>query len=166
MSNKKHGFTIIEVVLVLAIAGLIFLMVFVALPALQRSQRDTQRRSDMSRVATALTNWQANNNNSLPRESKSTDSTDISQNDAKRLLVEYLKGATDNSQSEFKDPDGSNYRMVIQKGSRTNANIHIIYILTGAICSGEKATSSGANAGNYAIMYKLEGSGTLCMDNQ
>lgn len=33
----KKGFTIIEVVLVLAIAGLIFLMVFLALPALQRS---------------------------------------------------------------------------------------------------------------------------------
>ena len=38
-SNTK-GLTIIEVVLVLAIAGLIFLMVFIALPALQRNQRD------------------------------------------------------------------------------------------------------------------------------
>lgn len=50
---KKHrlnrsGFTIIEVVLVLAIAGLIFLMVFVALPALQRNQRDTQRKNDLA----------------------------------------------------------------------------------------------------------------------
>ena len=33
---KQEGFTIIEVMLVLAIAALIFLMVFVALPALQR----------------------------------------------------------------------------------------------------------------------------------
>ena len=41
-SENKKGFTIIEVVLVLAIAGLIFLMVFLALPALQRSQRDSQ----------------------------------------------------------------------------------------------------------------------------
>ncbi|MBS7346174.1 MAG: type II secretion system protein, partial [Candidatus Sacchiramonaceae bacterium] len=41
--HKKYGFTIIEVVLVLAIAGLIFLVVFIALPALQRNQRDTQR---------------------------------------------------------------------------------------------------------------------------
>ena len=38
---KDRGFTIIEVVLVLAIAALIFLMVFIALPALQASQRDT-----------------------------------------------------------------------------------------------------------------------------
>ena len=57
MKKTTTGFTIIEVVLVLAIAGLIFLMVFLALPALQRQQRDTQRRSDASRVATNLTNW-------------------------------------------------------------------------------------------------------------
>ena len=62
---KKHklykGFTIIEVVLVLAIAGLIFLMVFLALPALQRSQRDTQQKQDVAMVVTALHNWKANN---------------------------------------------------------------------------------------------------------
>ena len=65
----KEGFTIIEVVLVLAIAGLIFLMVFVALPALQRSQRDTQRRNDLSRVDTSLVQYQTNNaskTNNLP----------------------------------------------------------------------------------------------------
>lgn len=48
--TKLKGFTIIEVVLVLAIAGLIFLMVFIALPALQRSQRNTRRREDMARL--------------------------------------------------------------------------------------------------------------------
>ena len=42
----NKGFTIIEVVLVLAIAGLIFLMVFIALPALQSSQRNTQREQE------------------------------------------------------------------------------------------------------------------------
>ena len=47
---KERGFTIIEVVLVLAIAALIFLMIFIALPALQRSQRDTARKNDVSIV--------------------------------------------------------------------------------------------------------------------
>ena len=40
---NQGGFTIIEVVLVLAIAGLIFLIVFLALPQLQQSRRDTQK---------------------------------------------------------------------------------------------------------------------------
>ena len=69
-SNKTNknikGFTIIEVVLILAIAGLIFLMVFIALPALQRNQRDTQRKNDTSRLKTAIDSYKANNRDSLP----------------------------------------------------------------------------------------------------
>ncbi|MDO4774017.1 MAG: type II secretion system protein [Candidatus Saccharibacteria bacterium] len=59
-TNKK-GFTIIEVVLVLAIAGLIFAMVFIALPALQRNQRDTARRNDASTVSAAVNSYRSNN---------------------------------------------------------------------------------------------------------
>lgn len=64
--KRKKGFTIIEVVLVLAIAGLIFLMVFVALPALQRNQRNTQRKNDMARIMTAITQYQAHNSGKNP----------------------------------------------------------------------------------------------------
>lgn len=64
--KSKRGFTIIEVVLVLAIAGLIFLMVFLALPALQRSQRDTQRQDDIARLQAALINYQTNNRGKIP----------------------------------------------------------------------------------------------------
>ena len=63
--KTKKGFTIIEVVLVLAIAGLIFLMVFIAWPALQRSQRDTQRRNDYAMLSTAITNYSTNNGGKL-----------------------------------------------------------------------------------------------------
>ena len=49
-NQTNKGFTIIEVVLVLAIAGLIFLMVFIALPALQRNQRDTQRKTSLNNL--------------------------------------------------------------------------------------------------------------------
>ena len=60
-NSTKKGFTIIEVVLVLAVAGLIFLMIFLALPALQRSQRDTERKQDIAMLVTALQNWKAAN---------------------------------------------------------------------------------------------------------
>lgn len=58
--KTKQGFTIIEVVLVLAIAGLIFLMVFVAFPALQRNQRDAQRRQDVANFSANFKNAIAN----------------------------------------------------------------------------------------------------------
>ena len=59
--KNQQGFTIIEVVLVLAIAGLIFLMVFVALPAFQRAQRNLQRKEDIDRFLSAIIDYQGNN---------------------------------------------------------------------------------------------------------
>ena len=64
--NNQHGFTIIEVALVLAIAGLIFLVVFLALPALQNSQKDTARKQDVGRVVSALQSYMADNGNEFP----------------------------------------------------------------------------------------------------
>ena len=64
--KRKHGFTIIEVVLVLAIAGLIFLMVFIALPALQKAQRDRQRDNNISQILAALENYKTHNNGRYP----------------------------------------------------------------------------------------------------
>lgn len=63
---RTKGFTIIEVVLVLAIAGLIFMMVFVALPSLQKAQRDTARKNDASTVAALVESYSSNNGGQLP----------------------------------------------------------------------------------------------------
>ena len=65
--NKQRGFTIIEVVLVLAIAALIFLMIFVALPALQRGQRDTARKEDVGTIAAAVNSYKSNNSGQVPK---------------------------------------------------------------------------------------------------
>ena len=43
-------------------------MVFIALPALQRSQRDTQRKNDLSRTLTAVQSYQSNNRGQLPTD--------------------------------------------------------------------------------------------------
>src|ERR1700683_3225791 len=64
-TNNK-GFTIIEVMIVLAIAGLILLIVFLAVPALQRSSRNTQRKNDVAQVESSISNYVSNNNGTLP----------------------------------------------------------------------------------------------------
>jgi type IV pilus assembly protein PilA len=69
---KEKGFTIIEVVLVLAIAGLIFLMVFIALPALQRNQRDTARKGDVGSVVSAVSSFSSNNKGTFPGNTNAT----------------------------------------------------------------------------------------------
>lgn len=75
--QKQSGFTIIEVVLVLAIAGLIFLVVFLALPQLQRSQRDSQRQSDVGRMISAITTYSSNEGNGIPPSNATNVTTDV-----------------------------------------------------------------------------------------
>ncbi len=72
MSNRAHkkiqeGFTIIEVMIVLAIAGVIILMVFLAIPALQRNNRNTQIRNDVASVLGYVNEYSTNRNGALPK---------------------------------------------------------------------------------------------------
>lgn len=204
--NTKEGFTIIEVVLVLAIAGLIFLMVFVALPALQRSQRDTQRRQDMSRVNNSVVQYQTNNStkaDNLPPAGTwqaSEDGTypeNCSQNSACRFIRDYMNSSTSNNENSFKDPDGVFYNLVITEnlatttgglttlkltGDDINSKLaldaeggytiegdnsfsdYVIYLVPGAQCNGEAAVKSERR--HFAILYRLEGAGVYCLDDQ
>lgn len=127
--KQRKAFTIIEVVLVLAIAGLIFLMVFIALPALQRSQRNTRRRQDLARIATAVNDYQSNNSK-LPFPWTSTAKINYVDNQfVSRYIDEnckfrsatnyvYYNGRQETLRQEyygcserFADPDGTPYNL-------------------------------------------------------
>lgn len=60
--KDNRGFTIIEVLIVLAIAGLIMLIVFLAVPALRRNQQNTTMRNEASRLLSAVTEYESNAN--------------------------------------------------------------------------------------------------------
>lgn len=65
--NKRiAGFTIIEVLIVLAIVGLIMLILFLAVPALQRNSRNTAMKNDVQNVLGGVGEFQGANNGSLP----------------------------------------------------------------------------------------------------
>lgn len=53
-TKNQAGFTIIEVMIVLAIAGVIMLALFLAVPALQRNSRNNQRQGDAALVASSV----------------------------------------------------------------------------------------------------------------
>jgi prepilin-type N-terminal cleavage/methylation domain-containing protein len=178
--GTRSGFTIIEVVLVLAIAGLIFLMVFIALPVLQRSQRDTERRSAVGRVASQIQQYQTNNNGRLPKNGSiaaqeptgDDDRVKIevynsSNNPAASFIKNYMNGATA-EYNEFMDPSGWAYGLKIDEfaGDQPTLNFdeHMIYMYKGARCNGELLEKTN-NSRDYALLYKLEGASVYCTNN-
>lgn len=179
--GAKGGFTIIEVVLVLAIAGLIFLMVFLALPALQRSQRDSERQRMLGNLSAAVQKYQQNNNGRLPTPGSSVEAVQdgdvapmdtwcsgTANNSAKNIICNYMNGA-DAQRNEWLDPTGYAYGLSIQKLSsgqvetldNSDYTKHMVYLYESARCDGEQAVYS-ANSRDFVVMYKLEGSGTYC----
>lgn len=150
VQHKQKGFTIIEVVLVLAIAGLIFLMVFIALPALQRSQRDTQRKNDLGRAITAVNNYQSNNRGTPPQN----------QTQWNDLIASYLKAGGDT----FTDPNGTDYSFTTGTPPTTFQGDGKIFYTQNAVCNGETVTT-GQGANKVALQMKLEGGGTICENN-
>ncbi|MDO5474982.1 MAG: type II secretion system protein [Candidatus Saccharibacteria bacterium] len=171
IKQKKDGFTIIEVVLVLAIAGLIFLMVFIAWPALQRSQRDTQRRNDYSMLSTAVSSYISNNGGKL--------STIAPTNGTAAELT-----AKDYINKDGTDPEGKNYILKAitctgTDGSKcTNGALSDkpeasnVWVVVGADCSASPngyavPTKTGSSNKAFAIYGYLEsGSKTFCSASQ
>lgn len=182
--GAKGGFTIIEVVLVLAIAGLIFLMVFLALPALQRSQKDSQRQRDVGNVTAQIQKYQQNNNGRLPADGSTPavadadtlvldtqwpcNSAAATSNSAVCFIRNYMNGATA-TRNEWIDPSGYSYGLAFEtlasgatkQLGNSDFDAHMVYVEKHARCDGEQAVYS-ANARDFAVLYKLEGAGTYC----
>ena len=185
MAKNKKGFTIIEVVLVLAIAGLIFLMVFIALPALQRSQRNTAREDDLSRFLTAANDYQTNNNGKTPFGKTTNGNAGVDKKFVKRYIDEKCEAGTDGKytgcEGQFTDPDGTIYAMKwIQKVAQKTVDIksvdgtqadpvwpnaHTVMAYTNASCGDEATALKGNGERQYALFYVLEGGAVSCNDN-
>lgn len=170
-SREREGFTIIEVVLVLAIAGLIFLMIFVALPALNRTQRDSRRRDDISVLLRKLKDFQTNNRGALPSGGSTVYSYSESSSASNwgGFYRDYLG-------KDFVDPSGGEYKLEVATCGEQNTgkvcrntlavntqfpNDNKIHIVQQATCDGDNAVAT-KNIRKVAVQYKLEGGGIYC----
>lgn len=157
--QKEKGFTIIEVVLVLAIAGLIFLMVFIALPALQRSQRDSQRKNDLSRVLSQLQQYQSNNRNALPTNWSSFETDYLATNGDSFVDPSGASNAQGSSQTTYAFMLNTNTDLNMTFADAQNT----IYYAPSMVCNGEQVQSAGSR--KIAFRMKLEGGGIICQNN-
>ena len=64
--GSERGFTIVETMIVLAVAGLILVIVFYAIPTLQRNGRNNQRQQDVAAVMESVSQYQLNNSGTFP----------------------------------------------------------------------------------------------------
>lgn len=155
-SDTSKGFTIIEVVLVLAIAGLIFLMVFIALPALQRGQRDTQRKQDLQRISVQMQNYLTNTKGSVPSDEDRLGS----------FVRGFLKGSDSvTAGDDYKDPNGDNYVVRYEVAPADEAQIGY-YPRSECDVDAENGIKPGGAARNYAFTVKLENQNApYCVNN-
>lgn len=91
MKNQslRKGFTLIEVVIVLAIAALIMVVVFFAVAGAQRGQRNDARKAVGSRVLAATNSFSGNNNGTFPNSGTAQANTTLLDNylpDNERLI--------------------------------------------------------------------------------
>lgn len=188
LGYEDRGFTIIEVMIVLAVAGLIMVVVLIAIPQLQRNQRNENRRSVASRIVTELNSYAGNNNGNFPAGNVASGDTNLgTPATAAGFFVRYLGCSTTGTQAvtscttNINDP-----RTAIPVGVATASGVgsgistvaganatptlateagSIAYATT-RVCSGETMTATGANARNFAFQIRLEGGAVYCLDNR
>lgn len=151
----ESGFTIIEVVLVLAVAALIFLMVFNAFGMLQRGEHDSRRTKTLSQITLQIDNYSSSSRNMIP-----------SMNKINTFVEKYLGGSGNVAGRDYTDPStGEGY--VFTATSSDPTELGEINYQTGVICTDDGGvTKSGAGRRNYALRTKLENqSSLLCVDN-
>ncbi len=168
--NNRNGFTIIEVVLVLAIAGLIFLMVFIALPALQRSQRDTQRRNDVAIIAAAIRQYMKNNGGNPPPSSGSESVKDDYANDDDLKDIEWESGNDSTALRRYLvdlDAGGVTTKVSVKDYYRSNPNVSAVRltigksdlsgqvsVYVGALCPDDKSGTDNGKILHLTVTHK------------
>jgi prepilin-type N-terminal cleavage/methylation domain-containing protein len=172
--KQQRGFTIIEVMIVLAIAGLIMVIVLIAVPQLQRSQRNSAATSALDRTFTEIQNYATNNNGKNPATAGELDI----------FCTRYLEKtgaicANETGAAFINDPrTGTPMRLAYLGAVGAAATLPVngnsrtitVYSLgtastTGFKCSGESVVA-GTGARQIAAVIPLEGGAYACRDNQ
>lgn len=147
--RKEEGFTIIEVLIVLAIAGLILLVVFLAVPALQRNSRNTQRKNDVAAILGGVSEYINNNGGQSP--------TALDQFCPNVKLGFYTAASC------------ADITFTANSGSTVTAVGDRVFVKTGAKCSGGNFTATNATSRNIAAVYGVETGGgniqSICQES-
>ncbi len=151
LMKENKGFTLIEIVLVLAIAGLILVVVFLAVGGAQRARRDTQRKEDVAKVVAQIESYAGNNNGCYPGSAAATGCASAV-TFAAFAASNYITGIT------LTDPlAGVNYTYVAAVTPTAATPMGLVYVY-GTDCAGVAGRT-------YNLRANLE-AGSVCRDNK
>lgn len=135
-NKREEGFTIIEVLIVLAIAGLILLVVFLAVPALQRNGRNTAIKNDVQNLLGGVSEFMSNNDGLAPTNIAGTGDVTISNGSTTQTTKLQASRA-----------------VVYQTQAPTPGEISV---RMGNKCNGAAMTTTGATTRSVAVIYHIE----------
>ena len=190
LKDKKklqEGFTIIEVMIVLAIAGLILVVVLIAIPQLQRNQRNGARQANLARMVSEISNYSGNNNGRIP-----TDATELGNMYLRYLAEVNTEDPTTGESTPIElvsygtlpfvpaistDPATITYQHVDHDNdvntpalrvpsSNGTGELGVAFYATSTSCNGEEVTDVGAGGRNFTLVTVLEGGAIYCLDNK
>ncbi len=156
LKKNKDGFTIIEVMIVLAIAGLIILVVLLAIPALQRNSRNTTIKNDASAVAGAIQEFQGANNGKMP--------TTVTVSDGTVTVKSTVTGTTEIT---GKVKAGTDVEVGATIGSTKADTGKIVVVLERKCTDAGNDVDTAVNKRSIALLYNVETSGNPaknCLD--
>jgi len=145
--TDQKGFTIIEVMIVLAIAGLILLIVLLAVPALQRNSRNTQIKNDAAAVAGGVSTFQSDNDGSTPNSISGTGTITLTDG-SNNSTIKVQSNTTVNDLGTGAVPTGPSG---LEAGQ--------LYVKFGEACSTATGGSGVSSKRSFAIYYVIESSG-------
>jgi prepilin-type N-terminal cleavage/methylation domain-containing protein len=161
-NRKAEGFTIIEVMIVLAIAGLIMVIVFIAVPQLQRNQRDNARQNTANRIESEMETFAGNNQGQYP--------VDGAAGPRYTAFVSNYYNAANFQKTNPKT--GVSYTLGFAAAVGTNPTANQVLIYRDANCNGENAqvipggTFGNTSTRSVAVRLQLDNSTTYyCVDN-
>lgn len=146
---KSEGFTIIEVMIVLAIAGLIILVVLLAVPALQRNSRNTALKNDAAAIAAAVSEYSSNYNGATPSSVTQSDSEVTIGNGTNSSTAKVQAGTSVVTTTPGSDPG-------------------TLYVRVGQKCTSDTGTDTTTSRRSVAIVYNIETSSGVagkCLDS-
>ncbi len=160
-TKNQSGFTIIEVLIVLAIAGLILLVVFLAVPGLQRNAHNTTAKNDVAAVLGAVNEYTNNNSGALPKAVAAGGMGSGGTVTVGDTTANCATAGANCATAKVGYFDAANISVVAATPAAAPATGNLVIVL-GATCSGNLPVVSATSARSVAAYYTLEGGAVQC----